>query len=253
MNLNDILNNISNSKQEDNFLCDQSLTGKWDDYVPTSENFHDSLKVEKVGQSIADEFYKRCLDALQIRRYDYNNPEQRFLQKLDVDCSIQLYAKSLDVFWLNISEKFRQCDTGDMCIELWSDFEGRKPGWAIKPTHTNEGPDYYLYTTPKYFYEICTNKHFYNMIDQITQQWDHDRIKSELDVNGREYCNNCSIPISVGGHDATLIKTWTKFNEDKKWFGVCICIPWKTLFNDYLIDIRVYDRKYNKLNINTLN
>lgn len=249
---NDLFNNISNIKQDDcQFLCDQSLTGKWDDYVPTSENFHDSLKVEKIGQPIADAFYKECLGALDVRRYDYNNSDQRWFQKMDIDCAVEMQAKSLDIFWLNYSEKFRQCDCGDMCIELWSDFEKEKLGWAVGKR--DDGPDYYLYITPKHFYEVRANKHFHNMIDQITQQWDHDRIKSELEVNGREYGNNCSIPISVGGCDATLIKTWTKFNEDKKWFGVCICIPWKTLFNDYLIDIRAYDRKYNKLNINTLN
>ena len=233
--------------------CDNSLTGRWEDFLTPGEDFNDCLKVEAIGQPIADEFYKRCLGALQIRRYDYNNPEQRFFQKLDVDCSIQLYAKSLDVFWLNISEKFRQYDTGDMCIELWSDFEGRKPGWAIKSTHTNEGPDYYLYVTPKHFYEVWANRYFNDMITKITSEWNRDAInqfiqKEEKDLR-RNHNSNGIYPCTVRGYDAQLLKTWTKVG-DKEWYGICICIPWKTLFNEFLIDINMYDRNYNKLNIN---
>ena len=245
---NDIFDNISDIKQEDTLLCDQSLTGKWEDYVPTSENFHDSLKVEKVGQSIADTFYKECLGALDVRRYDYNYSDQRWFQKMDIDCTIELEDKSLDVFWLNISEKFRQYDCGDMCLELWSDFEKKQEGWVMQGL-LSEGPDYYLYVTPKYFYKVSINTYFENMIKKIIKEWDWNRINQKI-KDDIIYDHNGSIPISVGGHEATLIKSWTKFNEERKWFGVCVCIPWKTLFNDYLIDINMYDRKCNKLVIN---
>ena len=249
MDISDMFENVGVEK----WHCDNSLTGRWEDYSTPGESFRECLKIEKLGQPIADEFYTRYLHATQIRRYDYKNPSQRFLQDLDVDCSIQLYAKSLDVFWLNFSEKFRQWDTGDMCIELWSDFEGKKQGWAVKPLSTNEGPDYYLYVTPKHFYEVCVNRYFYDMVKKVSTEWDWDTIdrfiqKQEKDFK-RGHDSNGRYPCTVWGHDAELLKTWTRVG-DKEWYGICICIPWKTLFNEFLLDINMFDRDYNKLNIN---
>lgn len=226
-----------------------SLDGK--NYISPGDDFNESLKVEKIGQPVADAFYKDHLKALDIRRYNWNNPQQRVLQKLDIDCAIELKATGLDLFWLNISEKFRQFDTGDMCIELWSDFEKKKLGWAV---HENKiGPDYYLYVTPKHFFEVLRDGYFSSMIEKITKEWNWNKInefvKEEEKKLGRTFEDNGCYKIKVDGHDAQLVKTWTTVGN-KKWYGICICIPWKTLFNDYLLDINMYNRKYELLNIN---
>jgi len=217
------------------------------------DNFKECLEIEKGGQPLADDFYKKYLGALQIQRYDYNKPEDRFFQNLDIDCKVRVYAKSLDMFWLNFSEKFRQMESGDMCIELWSDFEGKKHGWAVKPTNTHEGPDFYLYVTPYHFYKVRSDRYFDAMVNKIISEWDWDAInefiQSEEKKHNREHNSSGIYPCKVCGYDAQLLKTWTR-TPGKRWYGVCICIPWKTLFNEFLIDIDMFDRDYNKLNIN---
>lgn len=222
-------------------------------YIPTCGDFNESLKVEKRGQPAADDFYKNCLGVTEVKRYDYNNPEHRVFQNLDIDCTIKMEPKSLDIFWLNVSEKFRQSETGDMCIELWSDFENQKPGWALKSTHTNKGPDLYLYSTPKYFFEIFKNKYFDSMINKIVSEWDWKTVyefinKEEKRLARHSNYNGC-YNIKIEDHDAKLLKVWSK-RDGKRWFGVCICIPWTTLFNEYLLNINMYDKNYNRLNIN---
>jgi len=238
----------SNSQDLD-IRCDSSLTGKWDDWVCRCDEFNECLKVEKIGQSIADDFYKNYLGASKIERFDYHNPDERFFQEHDMDCSIELEAKSLDIFSLNVSEKFRQYDTGDMCLELWSNFEEKKVGWAVKGIEEN-GPDLYLYITPHNIFEVWCNRYFNKMIGDISSEWTYEKIESLFDSD-KHYRKdqNALYDITVGGHDAKLLRCWSKAG-DREWYGVCICIPWDTLFNEYLLDINMFDRKYNKLNIN---
>lgn len=237
----------------DTSIFDSSVKTDSLPYIPTWGDFDESLKVEKRGQPAADDFYKKCLGATDIKRYDYNNPEDRFFQNHDIDCIIQMEPKSLDMFWLNVSEKFRQSETGDMCIELWSNFENKKPGWAIKSTHTNKGPDLYLYSTPKYFFEIFADKYFDNMMNKIISEWDWETIDTFINKEekrlAKDYDDNGCYNIKIEDYDAKLLKVWS-YKGDKKWFGVCVCIPWITLFNEYLLNINMYDKNYNRLNIN---
>ena len=238
---------IDYNSNDHDLKCAESLTGDYKDWILPSGNFHDSLEIERIGQPIADAFYRDCMKAESVTRYDYNNPAQQSLQKCDIDCSIELHPKALDIYHLNVSEKFRQCDTGDMCIEIWRDFENNKPGWAVKPLSTDVGPDMYLYVTPKYFYEVWAAGWFKEMIKSIQSQWSWEKVKELIDKN-ISYDHNGSIPIQVCGHDATLIKSWTKMGKTK-WYGVCICIPWETLSNEFFVDINKYDRNYNRLKI----
>lgn len=208
-------------------------------YPTTLFTFQDALNYEKNMQPLANHFYKDVLGAINIKRYDWNDPNGKFMQKLDVDCSIQLETESLDVFWLNISEKFRQVECGDMCLELWSDFEKEKLGWAGGTITT----DYYLYTTPKYFFEVYANEKFKQLMrkiqTEITREVISDAFKSK---------NSYSKIITIDGHEMTLIKTWT----GNSYYGICICISWTTLFNDYLLDINMYSHGGEKLDINKI-
>jgi hypothetical protein len=218
--------------------CINSLTGKWDDFVSCSGGtFKETLKVEKIGQPIADAFYKDTLKAIDIKRYDYKDPWGKFMQGLDVDCSIELLDKDSQPFWLNISEKFRQCECGDMCLELWSNFEKRTLGWA---TDVNRA-DYYVYVTPRYIFEVCANDKFRHVIDVMKEYITRDFITKTFE-DDMYYLQ----PITVQGHKLTLIKSWTA----NAYYGICVCIPWTTLFNDFLLDINMYDRKGQKLQIN---
>ena len=200
--------------------------------------FQQSLKIEKDLQPEADRFYKDVLGATTIKRYDWDDPLQRQFQQKDIDCSIELYAPGLDVFWLNVSEKFRTADWGDMCIELWWDFEGKKEGWALKGES-----DMILYTTPSYYVEIWNNDRFKYAVREIMKEYNRERIlslTSDIKRNG-------VVKVKLNNRfDARLIKVWT---EDM-WYGISICIPWKTLFYEYYVDINIYDKKGNKISIN---
>lgn len=227
--------------------CDCSLTGDFNDYIPVTTSFNECLKIEKIGQPVADDFYKKCLDAINIRRYDYHVPDQKTFQINDIDCSIELEVKSLDIFWLNVSEKFRQYDAGDMCLELWSNLEKQSPGWATK----KDGPDIYLYVTPKYFFTISHDQWFYEMINRITKEWTLEKINDFLKKEKASDIDSGSFPIKTCGYDATLIKSVTKSGLNT-WHGICVCIPWKTLVNEFFLYINVYDRDYKRININKI-
>lgn len=206
-----------------------------------TSNFNNALELEKRGIPIADKFYREGMKALTIRRYDYNDPNQRIYQQHDIDCSIELDCV-IDLIWLNVSEKFRTGDWGDMCIELWSDFERKVPGWATNKS----GPDMYLYVTPSGFYQIWKNNHFVKMIDDIMSELTWDKINRMI----KKYSNSNTAHIytEVLGHDVELVKT-TTVCDNRKYFGICVTIPWDTLYNDFFIDINKYDKNYNRVKL----
>ena len=204
-------------------------------------NFKDMLLVEKQGQEIANSFYVNKLKALQIKRYNYNNLKQRALQNRDIDCSVQLEASGIEKFWVDYSEKFRRTDNGDMCIELWSDFEKKKLGWGAI-TKAMGGPDAYIYVTPKYIYEIWkTSGWFDRMVGKIMSELTPEKISEIIEDNSYP---NVSYPVVVDGHDMTLLKSSTIY-KDRSYFGICVCVPWKTIYNNYIIDVSLYDRDNN--------
>ena len=247
--MKNLIKDIFEPMPELDVRCDSSLTGKWEDFVCQCGEFNKCLEVEKIGQSIADDFYINYLGASAITRFNYNNPDGRFFQEHDVDCSIEMLAMSLDVFSLNISEKFRQYDTGDMCLELWSNFEEKKVGWAMKSAEGN-GPDLYLYVTPRNIFEVWCERYFNKMMSDISSEWTHQKIENLFNEDKyHKKDQNALYDITVGGHDAKLLRSWSRAG-DREWYGVCICIPWNTLFNEYLLNINMFDREYNKLNIN---
>ena len=213
--------------------------------------FNDKLKIERGEMPSADAFYRDCMGAEIIKRYDYNNPSEKRFQVNDIDCTVTCDAPGIGPYYLNISEKFRKFDTGDMCIELWSNFEGRVPGWAIEK-YTGLEPDLYTYFTPSYIYKVWNGQNFRDMVSDVSSEWDWrtiDQFMREEDFKRRkDRRDNAIYNIKVGGRNATLLRTWSSANG-KKWYGVCVCIPWHTLFNDYFIDIIKYDRNYNNLKI----
>lgn len=203
--------------------------------------FSTSLKVEQQNQPRADAFYKSH-GASNIKRYDYNNPSERSFQQKGIDCSVEYYAPGLDVFWLNYSEKFRTWETGDMCIELWSDYERKVEGWAL-----HDESDTILYVTPDYFYEVTNNTYFKDMVRKLANEWSWDELKEFAD--NRDCIRQ--LVRSKEGRDYQLIKAFSQ-KDGKKWMGICICVPWKTLIKDFFIDINIYDNNHNKFDINKI-
>ena len=100
------------------------------------QDFNRCLDIEKDGQSTADKFY-RSRGATNITRWDYKDCIRgRYMQQDDIDVTVEFYnafsildttKKSIDV-----SEKFRTQDFGDHMIEIWSNYQRKKPGSHIK-------------------------------------------------------------------------------------------------------------------------
>lgn len=218
-------------------------TTKYPEDYYIGNSMKETLAYEKSTQPFADAFYKKVFKADEIIRYNWDSPIGRGKQKQDIDCSIKSRAAGVDDYEFNISEKFRTIETGDMCIELWSDFDKKKPGWAVK--NNTYQIDLYFYTTPKYCFTIWNNSSFQNMINHIIKEWNYEKIKN-IFGDGSSY--NCNKKVKVCGFDVTLLKTWT----ENKYYGICICIPWKTLFQEFLLNINMFDHNGNKLKINEI-
>jgi len=201
--------------------------------------FKDSLGIEKSLQPEADNFYKKNLAAVTIIRYDWNDPVGREYQNNDIDCSIECYAPGIDSFWLNISEKFRQHDWGDMCIELWNDFDKKKLGWGL----TGKNVDMYLYRTPENIYEIWRNNgRFDFMMEYLSEQLNWDRIKNEFEGWNK---NRKTVNIALPNGDACNV-TLVRGQTENKYFSICVSIPWKILRDDFLLEIQKYKNDYKE-------
>ena len=202
-----------------------------------NSTMQEALKIEKELQPEADKFYKEYIGVNQIKRYDWNDPLQRQWQKNDVDCSIEFYAPTIGLFWVNVSEKFRTWDWGDMCIELYSDFDKKKIGWGLGRKDLIPGPDMYLYITPENYYEVWSNEWFVRMMDEISKELTWDKINSIIDRNSY----NKSYKVTVDGVDMTLVQAYTTY-PDRQYFGISISIPWDILFEKYCLNITKYTK-----------
>lgn len=209
----------------------------------STSSFKDAVYVEKNMQYISNGFYK-FLNALQVRRYDWNDPAGKYMQKRDVDCSIQLEAPGIDVFWLNVSEKFRRDTFDNFCIEIWSNLEEEIDGWA---TQKDSAADVYLSVSPFHIFSIWRNRNFIAMVNEIQEYLTPEKIK-EYDWSSRK-----TIDIEVNGHKMKLLKNKTKGLSGEEWHGVCVIIDFDTLINEYFIDINKYNvmepHVYKKVNL----
>lgn len=193
-----------------------------------------SLKYEKSQQPIADNLYLRQYGNLhEFERYDWEvTEENKKLQKMDIDCSF------LDRFQsppkrIYISEKFRQSDWGDMCIELYSDYYKNKPGSAL----ISKADYYFYYIDPEYYRrlhnrderDVCYGKAYRVAVEPIKQLaqkaweqfnqagWKDEWLKGEL-------LSKPCLPENIKDPTFTYIKS---YSNNKSWMGICVCVDWE--------------------------
>lgn len=181
-------------------------------------NFKYLLDFEKSEQPYADEMYYKIFNGgnPNIIRYDYNDvPVGREMQKNGADLSIEIKNTSL-----NVSEKFRSTDWGDMFIELYSQYP-KVNGWAL----TNQNVDIIAYHTPLNVY-IVNNQDVKNLakifFDKLNKD---DVIKALTNKDSAEFkyiLNNESI-------NATFRKVPTYINDKLAWVGIGVIISWEDL------------------------
>ena len=211
-------------------------------------DFNRSLGIEKECQPFADDFYKATLEGVKIKRYDYNNPEEKVYQTHDIDCKLTPHAPGIGEFDLYVSEKFRLNDWGDMFIELWSDFEGKKLGWADVSDDDNLKPDIYMYFTPNSIYEIWNHQDFRGLVNKLHKVIDRDRIKDILYVDKNIKISdkdNYTTNIDFEGSEVKFIKTHS-YRDGRGWNGIGVCIKWKDLVEKFGVNIVKWQKKEGK-------
>lgn len=221
-------------------------------------DFDRSLSIEKECQPFAGDFYSETMKNVKIKRYDYNNPEEKVYQTHDIDCKLTPYAPGIGEFDLYVSEKFRLNDWGDMFIELWSDFEGKKLGWADVSDDNNLKPDVYMYFTPVSIYEIWNHIDFRKLINKLHEVIDRDKIKyilkTDNDLKTTEVTTgNCPYTkdIDFEGTKIKLIKTHS-YRDGRGWNGIGVCIDWKDLIEKFGVPVvkwQKVDGKFKKIEI----
>ncbi len=108
-----------------------------------THDFSQSLNYEHSKFPIQDKFYTETLGAHKIVRIGFEDPESQHLQRLDVDVQFEYKGRII-----NVSEKNRTCDYGDLLLEFYSKFPHTK-GWM-----DNSNADYLAYFVPNKVYWI---------------------------------------------------------------------------------------------------
>ena len=195
-------------------------------------DFNQSIEIEKQCQPIADGFYRGIMPGVDIKRYDYNNPQEKTYQTHDIDCLLTPTALGIGTYNLFVSEKFRLSSWGDMLIELWSDFDGEKIGWSSYGDNKLD-PDVYMYFTPNSIYEIWNHQEFKELINKLHASIDRDKIKDIIeDYQGYDY----TTMIDFEGTKIKFIKKYS-YMDGRRWFGIAVCISWEDLIERFGVDI----------------
>ena len=108
----------------------------------TTHHFDQSLNYEHTQFERANDYYRR-LGATEIKRCDFKTCQGKTLQHEDIDAQICVKGR-----WINISEKHRTSDFGDLLIEVYSMYPDEL-SWIYKSK-----ADLLFYFTPKNIYQI---------------------------------------------------------------------------------------------------
>lgn len=203
-----------------------------------------ALGYEKSCQPRADLFYNNRYPGQHIFRPDWETHES--LQKADIDVIIR---STTDSGWpqeLKISEKFRTQPWDDVCIEIYEDFDDRRPGWGNKTA-----ADWHFFfhehkwtTTKRVPNGDGTNiivgedhdESFVRMVPTwaIRKMWAISKdlfAKTFADMRESRMGQR---NVQIKGEEITLLMVPTKVNGKIAYWGACACIPmglFKTILN----------------------
>lgn len=190
----------------------------------------ESLEYEKSCFSKQDEFYKR-IGVSNIIRFDYDNPEEKELQRKDID--LELTFKTGKV--VSVSEKNRPTNYGDLLFEIWSMYEQGKPGWSV--TGESDLTFYFVNSLVNPYVGIFNTKSLHAFIkdnDVLTQNtpeaWDglHRDSKCIKDVS--LWIKGFETPVKC-----SLIKA-----HNKGYDTMSLSVPYSVL-DRYGLKYRLYD------------
>ncbi|MBR5296280.1 MAG: hypothetical protein IKU29_00215 [Parabacteroides sp.] len=185
------------------------------------------LNYEQSQQLLANKFYKDHFNS-DTTRYDWGDDYGRSMQRRDIDCSISINGEQV-----NISEKFRREDWGDIWIELYSSYPNTL-GWAL----TGRGVDYLTYFTKKKYTnenQVYVVKHC--IIEKFAQQM-YKFFTDNVDIyNELKTKNRVNKVVEVDGKLMNVwftksVSTRTINGKTSEWTSYGACIKWSDI-KDY--------------------
>lgn len=94
----------------------------------TAHIFENSLNYEQSQFVEQDKFYKEQLNAAMIKRFDFNDPEEKEFQKEDIDLQLTFDDGRDSIY---VSEKHRKAKYNDILLETYSKYP-HEFGWLKK-------------------------------------------------------------------------------------------------------------------------
>lgn len=194
------------------------------------DEFEMELEYEKACHPFADQWYKNNLNAEKVERYDYNDPVGHYMQKCDIDCTVHMKDPDGTKLSVNISEKFRREDWGDMFIELYS-LHPSVPGWAIE----SKNVDLIAYFGGEITTYLVNAKAIKQLAEEILPQF--DKISEEdmnrlIDIGWK---NDIVTISSISNKNikykcnVKYIRAYTTRKNGSKWMSIGVCINWDAL------------------------
>ena len=187
--------------------------------------FNNSLAYEQSRIPMQDKFYREVLGATDIKRFHFNNLDERDIQRQDIDLQFVLDGKVV-----SISEKHRTKDWGDMFVEMYSKYPYTL-GWMH---HCNA--NYFAYFVPNKVYWIDAQalKDFYlTSVRPNISENDIARVMS-----GKESRQKATVNLGNNSYSLFLVKVPTKDGRDK-WEGLGVCLPF-SLLKQFKIPIKEF-------------
>ena len=190
----------------------------------------ESLEYEKSCFSKQDEFYRKK-GVLNIRRFDYDNPEEKELQRKDID--LELTSKTGQV--VTVSEKNRPTNYGDLLFEIWSVYEQGKPGWSV--TGESDWTFYFVESLRNPYVGLFKTEDLHKFIQEnkILEQ-----ITSEVweDLHNDSKCIK-DISLQIKGFE-TLVKCSLIKAHNKGYDTMSLSVPYSVL-DRYGLKYWLYD------------
>jgi len=185
-----------------------------------THDFSKSLNYEHSNFPKADKFYTEKLKAGSITRIGFEDEESKALQRLDVDVSFVYKGKKI-----NVSEKDRTADYGDLLLEFYSKFP-HTPGWM-----NNSAADYLAYFVPNKVYWIDKKQLslFYHntLADVIPDSFFQQLINNYPRQSRRE---QKIIELNGTREAVTVVQAFNApRNSSSFWYTENICVKFTTL------------------------
>ena len=198
-----------------------------------ANEFDECVKYEKTQQPIADNYYIRLYgNRNELIRYDWDDPSGQYMQRKGIDCSV-IDRNQQPPKLINISEKFRRNDWGDMMIEIYSSYP-KTFGWGI----TDHDVDLYAYFIDPESYRRRNSDPrdpVYGKVYEIKAETVHKIAawaKEQFDNSdwGDRWLESKSnkkivFPPTNEMPPIIYIKTYSK-RDGRNWMGISICIEW---------------------------